>query len=419
MCFMLKEGEYPPLEGEADKDNKGWGGIATFMKESFTHRFYWMRFLSTAFSAVAVAMGGFVIFFYQNMGLDLDHVGKINAISSIAIMSAMYFMAIFIDRWHPLRICVYGAVFGVIGYAINMVWIFVTLPGNYFFWLNIGNVVIAAFLAALIEVAGATCQMRIFPRSRYGQFCSAQALIRSAFTTVAGVLAGLFIDLFKWIFNGSDYAYRFIYLWMTVFVALSAVFLVIVYRQWNQMGGDKGFHPPAPWSPEGVEELPVVSTIGPQSKYLKISFYLYDAVMGISALSIPFLMLWMFFNKNMLAFKWYAFVVLPVALLAWGLWMLLRRKISSDILAAQENRPLKNGLPHHGMLIMIGIKFILLLGLWLAQVLSALYLKLESGAIVFGIANGVTNLMIIGCLYLMCRVEHGYSVTIDENPKEA
>ena len=414
MCLTIKEGEYPPIEGETDKDNKGWGGIRTFLKESFTHKFYWMRFLSTAFSGVAFAMAGFTIFFYQNMGLDLDHVGKINAISSIAIMSAMYFMAIFIDRWHPLRICVYGAVFGVIGYAINMVWIFVTLPGAYFFWLNIGNVVIAAFLAALMEVAGATCQMRIFPRSRYGQFCSAQALIRAGFAAIAGILAGLFIDFFKWIFNGSDYAYRFIYLWMTVFVALSALFLVIVYREWNKMGGDKSFHPPAPWSPEGVEELPIVPTVGPQSRYLKISFILYDVIMGISALSIPFLMLWMFYNKNMTAFKWYGLVVLPITLLAWGLWIWIRWKISCDIQAAQEKRPLKNGLPHHGMLIMIGIKFLLLLGLWLGQVFAALYLKLETGAVVFGIANGVTNLMIIGCIYLMCCVERGYSVTIDE-----
>ena len=229
MCLMVKEGQYPPLEGETGKSNKGWGGIKTFLKESFTHKFYWMRFLSTAFSATAGAIGAFTIFFYQNMGLDLDHVGKITATSSVAVIAATYFMAIYIDRWHPLRICVYSAVFGVIGLAINMVWIFVTLPGSYFFWLNIGNVVISSFWAALAGVAAFPAEMRIFPQSRFGQFCSAQALIRSAFTIFAGMAAGLFIDFFKWTFNGSDFAYRFIYLWLTVFAGISAFFLVLVY----------------------------------------------------------------------------------------------------------------------------------------------------------------------------------------------
>ena len=38
MCAMVKEGEYPPIEGEQDKDNKGWGGLKTFFRECFTHK---------------------------------------------------------------------------------------------------------------------------------------------------------------------------------------------------------------------------------------------------------------------------------------------------------------------------------------------------------------------------------------------
>ncbi len=417
MCLMVKEGQYPPLEGETGKSNKGWGGIKTFLKESFTHKFYWMRFLSTAFSATAGAIGAFTIFFYQNMGLDLDHVGKITATSSVAVIAATYFMAIYIDRWHPLRICVYSAVFGVIGLAINMVWIFVTLPGSYFFWLNIGNVVISSFWAALAGVAAFPAEMRIFPQSRFGQFCSAQALIRSAFTIFAGMAAGLFIDFFKWTFNGSDFAYRFIYLWLTVFAGISAFFLVLVYIQWNRMGGDKHFHPPASWNPEGVEELPLVPTIGPQTKWLKISFLLFDGVMSLPVLSIPFLMLWMFSHKEMFAFKWYGLAVLPLSLLALAAWWILKRSIYADMAAARDKKPLRNGLPHHGVLIVIGSNFLLAIGIWICQVFSALYLNLENGAITFGIANGITNFLIIGALYLICRIERGFSTAIDEVPE--
>ncbi len=41
-------------------------------------------------------------------------------------------------------------------------------------------------LAALVGVAGLPCEMRIFPQSRFGQFCSAQAMLRSICTVIAG-----------------------------------------------------------------------------------------------------------------------------------------------------------------------------------------------------------------------------------------
>jgi hypothetical protein len=66
------------------------------------------------------------------------------------------------------------------------------------------------------------------------------------------------------------------------------------------------------------------------------------------------------------------------------------------------------------MLIILGSKFLLAIGVWVCQVLSTVFLNMEGGAIVFGIANGITNFLLIGTVYLMCRIERGYSVTVDE-----
>ena len=413
-CLMIKEGEYPPPEGENDSSGRGLKGIKTFFRESFSHKFYWFKFLSQSFSAIVGAIGMFSIFFNREMGLSLDQIGKINAIGSIAMMAAMYFMAIFVDRWHPLRIWVYGVVFGVLSNFMSMVWIFVTLPGNYFFWMNLGNVLIGTFLGALVGVAGLPSEMRIFPQSRFGQFCSAQAMLRSIFSMISGILAGLFIDLVRNLCHGSDYAYRFIFLWITVFSAISAIFTIKVYREWYRLGGDRHFHPPAPWSPSGIEEMPVVPVVGPQTKWLNISFILFDGIMGLSVLSIPALMWWMYSKQQMFAFKWYGLAVLPFCILGWLCWMVLKRKIRSDVAAAKEGSPLRNGIPHHGMLILLGSKFLLAVGIWVCQVLVTVSLNMEGGSIVFGIANGLTNFLLIGTLYLMCRIERGFSVTVDE-----
>ena len=413
-CLMIKEGQYPPPDEKERASGRGLQGIKTFFQESFSNKFYWFRYLSTSFTFVGYAIGTFLIFFYQEMGLTLGQIGYINGIGSIAMMAAMYLVAIFVDRWHPLRIGVYGAIFAVLGNFTGMVWIFVSIPGYYFFWLNLGNLIIGAFLTALVNVASLPCEMRIFPQSRFGQFCSAQAMLRSSFTIVGGILAGLFVDCVKIFYNGSDYAYRFIPAWYTIFLTISAIFLVMVYREWYRMGGDKHFHPPAPWSPEGIEEMPVVPIIGPQSKWLNVSFLLFDCIMGLSALGVPLLMWWMYVQQKMLAFKWYGLAILPLAVLAWIVWVRMKRSIRRDINAARNGLPLKNGIPHHGMLIILSTKFLLALGIWIFQVIVTIMLNNETGSIVFGIANVVTNFLLIGVLYIICRIERGFSVTVDE-----
>jgi hypothetical protein len=189
---------------------------------------------------------------------------------------------------------------------------------------------------------------------------------------------------------------------------------VMSYIEWHRLGGDKHFHPPAPWSPSGIEEMPVVPIVGPQTKWLNISFLLFDGIMGLSVLSIPVLMWWMYMKQQMFAFKWYGLAVLPLCIAGWLCWIVLKKKIRCDVAAAKTGSPLRNGIPHHGMLIILGSKFLLAVGVWVCQVLVAVTLNMESGAIVFGIANGLTNFLLIGTLYLMCRIERGFSVTVDE-----
>ena len=415
-CLKIKEGQYPPPDEQEKAAGRGMQGLKTFFKESFTHKFYWFRFLFTSFSAVGWAIYPFSIFFQQEMGLSLGQIGKISGIGSIAVMAAMYLMAIFVDRWHPLRICVYGSIFSVLSGMIGWVWIFVSIPGDYYFWLCLGNLVIAAFLSALVDVAGTPAQMRIFPKSRYGQFCSAQAMLRSSFQIAGGILAGLYIDVVKIFCHGSDYAYRFNCVWGTVFGMIGAIFTVKVYREWYRLGGDKHFHPPAPWNPGGIEEMPVVPIVGPQTRWLNIAFLLFDCIMGLSAFGTLMLMWWMHVQQKLLAFKWYGMAVLPLAILAWAVWKVMKRSIRRDMNAARNGLPLKNGIPHHGMMIMLSTKFLLAVGVWVCQVVVTIMLNNENGAIVFGIANAVTNFLLIGVLYIICRIERGYSTAIDEKP---
>ena len=73
----------------------------------------------------------------------------------------------------------------------------------------------------------------LLPRDRYGQFCSAQAMVNAVAMIIANYGAGRFIDLV--------HNYRFIYLWASVFAVLSTISMIVVYKGWRKNGGSQNY----------------------------------------------------------------------------------------------------------------------------------------------------------------------------------
>ena len=162
--------------------------------------------------------------------------------------------------------------------------------------------------------------------------------------------------------------------------------------------------------------MPVVPIVGPQTKWLNVFFLLFDGIMILSTAGVPVMMWWMYAQHKMLAFKWHGLLILPLEILALVLWLVLKSSMRRDIHAAQNGLPLKNGIPHHGMLIIFAVKFLLAIGIWVCQVIVCVMLDMEYGTIVFSLANAITNFLLIGTIYLLCRIERGSSVVVDEKP---
>ncbi len=419
MCLMVKEGKYPPITEEKAKQNKGFSGIRTFFKESFGDSFYWLMFLANSTTAIGGCIGTFMVFFNKDMGLSLDQMGKLGAIGMVVSIVAVYFFAVFIDRWHPLRITVYLSIFSTIGALMGWVWIFVSLPGNVFFWLSLSGVLTAAFQTGLSNAGSMPLLMRVFPQSRFGQFCSARALIQSLCVIVFSILAGLYIDVVRYFCHGSDFAYRWIFAWTTVCMLAYTGFSILVYVKWYQLGGDAHFHPPASWNENKHEEIPIVTTVGPQTRWLKIAMWVFDGIMALSALGIPCLMVWMKHEGLMRAFWWHGWLLLPLSLGIWAYWGLIRKSILRDMARVRANEPLRNGIPHHGVILVMGIKYLVVQLVWIGQVVVTVNMKLESSAIVFTLASLIVDVMLVGAIHLLCRIERGYSTTLDANLAEA
>jgi hypothetical protein len=84
----------------------------------------------------------------------------------------------------------------------------------------------------------------MFPSSRFGQFCGAQALVRSGAVMLGGFLAGVYLDVMKGYFpNDSTMAYKFIHPWVFLFLLIGYIFHYRAFRYWKRLGGSEGEAP--------------------------------------------------------------------------------------------------------------------------------------------------------------------------------
>lgn len=78
--------------------------------------------------------------------------------------------------------------------------------------------------------------MRLLPVDRYGQYSSANSIIRSIGVMCSGVGCGLFIDFMKRSFPEPDFCYRFIPAWTAFFYVGSVVFPILLCRECRKNG---------------------------------------------------------------------------------------------------------------------------------------------------------------------------------------
>jgi MFS family permease len=415
MCLCVKEGQYPPVTDQEREQSRGLAGFKTYFRETLSHKFYWTKFIYRACSMLTwMAIMPFNIFFYKEMGLTLEYVGKAVAVTSIAGIAAAYFSAIFIDRWNPVRIYAYSGVFAVIFVLSNWVWLFVTLSPEAFFWLHmLGAGLIGAFHGTLTNVASLPFDMRLHPKSRFGQFCSAQAAIWHISTIGGGIAVGLLFDGLKWIFHGSDYVYRFNFAWTSFWLFLAAILICSLYRQWLALGGDKHFHPPAPWAEKGYEEQENAPVVGVQRRWLNYALRLVNLLMLLSILYLIPLTGWLWHIGWISDFKWHLMVIIPISIALYYVWLMVERSIRADVKRCAAGEKTLNGIPHHGVFFLKACALLLLLTVWIGKTIMAVHDGLQGGVMVFGVGNLITNVLVIVAVLVLCRIERGYDQVLD------
>lgn len=415
MCLFVKEGEYPPVTAAERNNVRGFSGLKTFFRESFSHRFYWTKFLYSMSGPLGAALWPFGVFYFREMGLTDDYIGKAAAVVSVAGMASAYFASVFIDRWHPLRILAYSGVFAATLSLGNWVWLFVTLPPVAFFWLNmLGGALVGVFHGALIGVASMPLDIRLQPKSRYGQFCSAQSIISNICKMAAGAGAGYFFYFLKTrFFHGADYAYRFNFVWSAVASILMALVICSLYRQWKALGGDLHFNPPAPWSEKGYEEMDQTPFVGVQTRWLNYALRMVHILFLVTILYLAAVAVWLRHIGWDSESTVYWLGIVPISVVIYAAWIRVERAIRADVARCAEGLPVKDGIPHHGIFFVKACVLLLALPVGVGTMVVAIHNEIHIGVLVFGIASQFTNAMVIAAVLILRRLERGYDPMLD------
>jgi predicted MFS family arabinose efflux permease len=228
----VKEGGYPPPPRlpQGTRSQRTLESVSRFFRESFSHSFYWKYYLYTlCFIVGFLPFRDFLVFYaQQELKMDLDAYGKVMAKCDLVQMGVFFLLGLCVDRLHPLRAGLIG--FFLVFAAGLCSFLFIHSIGSFKIWVMISFGAVAVYQGA----TGAIGPL-LLPRTHYGQFNAASALVfHFGSMTMTPVIGGL----------TDKYGNAAVFPWFFSFSALGILFLWIVYRDWKRMGGDESFTPP-------------------------------------------------------------------------------------------------------------------------------------------------------------------------------
>jgi predicted MFS family arabinose efflux permease len=166
-----------------------------------------------------------IFYFRDQLRLDLDVIGKMRAWPALAIVVLGYPLGAMIDRLKPIRLVAPSLVFWAL---INLV-AFFFLRDKWSLLVCIGLITLATFIFA---ISSSVLNVEVFPREKIGQFCSANAMLSQVVGLLLAVPLGMFFDYIQ--------NYSYVFLWSSLFQALSALLFWKVYLNWKRRAPGAG-----------------------------------------------------------------------------------------------------------------------------------------------------------------------------------
>jgi Na+/melibiose symporter-like transporter len=244
MCLMVKEGQYPPPEEIAPPTEpwlqRTWKSIRTYARECFSHPLFVIFYISQALLFVAGAGTLYKqYFFLRHLQFNPASMGKVMTVIMPLALAMQFPLGWLVDKIHPMRGYLIAITCGIplhfAGYFIDTYSIAgMTLNA---FTMYVVVTAIQQPLLQLREASEVPLQMRLFPRRQYGQFSSANAIVRHFSMIFGTIAAGTLMGWTNQKYGQFGNAYAF--LWLGGFHTVACIGLWTVFLMWRRYGGEK------------------------------------------------------------------------------------------------------------------------------------------------------------------------------------
>jgi len=232
LCFIVKEGKYPPPEPREDRGaSRVIEDIVVYARECFSLGYYWKIYF--CWLCFMVGLGPIRVFLIryatEDLKIPLATFGRIMSVRDFLQIPIFLAMGPIVDRIHPLR----AGFIGFVMMTVSALTGFVCIVGTKSFTACVIFlfVSVAVYQGVLLAMGP-----RLFPRDKYGQFCSANSIVFSTGLMIGMWACGKLLDRM-----GS---HRYAFLWTFCFALVGCLMISLVYRDWKRLGGDEHYEPP-------------------------------------------------------------------------------------------------------------------------------------------------------------------------------
>ena len=151
----------------------------------------------------------------------------------------------------------------------------------------------------------------------------------------------------------------------------------------------------------------------PSARLVKQSLILFDLVVAGPVIGALCMALYAGMKQASALSHAYLILAFPVALAVGILWVFIRKGILRDIKLVKEGLPPRNGIPHHGILFMVGVCFLLLFGCCVFQSWKLAAVEFGTLSARMWCFESLITLLLIAGVYLYTRVERGFSNQVE------
>ena len=232
MCLKVKEGAYPPPPEREPGKSLFRIAITDYYRDCLSRPYYLWVFCFIALGTVTyLPVNTFAIFAAKSFGMSMELYGKY----MVATFTCSFLLAVpigwLVDRFHPIRV----AQVALVLYGSLMLIAYFLLRDQASFGVAL---LVHGVVSGIYWTGTAAIGQMLYPQMKFAQFGAAGGLITAGFSMCLGPVLGLLLDAL-----GNDYRYTFLAGSVLAFASVGLGW--VVYRKWQQHGGQHHYVAPA------------------------------------------------------------------------------------------------------------------------------------------------------------------------------